>query len=729
MVSLPLPQNEADRFWVDHAPSGTVPVAWWRRHKQPRRVIVYTLHDKAAPDSLGVTESAGPPAEPSTAWRVERRTTFEQLDFEPPPFDDIDSLRGIPPEHCTTIESEIALTWGGVELRMQIGATGPGGEGRYHWQSVQIDPLWENAAAQAVRIGGIIYNSDTYLWADLYLVLFANGVADVAAHFVNTKLHIEGYDFHGLPMIRFYGPAVAPIEARLPVDGHYLTMGGLQLNTTDASILMSKDHPGLILPDDDGVMWLPFSGTSHWQLPDLGPDEWKPGFARTVRFQLSLSQAAARIARYRVPSWWYAQCGETGPGRLLPVHGRFARGSEKIVDVMREHKMVRGRFDGGSGNFMNDGDAGIGLMRNYYHTGRPELLTDAINYCYYWADLAVDHNDFTVHQSLGGWPWKTCAYSKFRDVLTGYLETGDPYLLDTTEMCAESYWQWFRSNWPRGSIGRDSFSIGAWAMMWQYFDSEHARDRCDEFVRMITTVVRSRGNVGGQMGGGPHPGYHPSLYMTGVAISNLLDIAVAQVQKSVKPAHTLEPVRQLCDHFIRDDVELYPSALGRGGRRTLPYGDWGVLACRIYPLLARLQGHDDARTQAGMRECYDMYGKRFTNNHIDGRPGQAMYLPIEHDALMLGAYWTEQGVRIEPIGPIDQWPTEQTVDTPAGPLKIMIERLDESLMFRFESPALFDVEVGYGDWAGQTTSTGSLHLAPTGPAPLLYEMLPLGGVA
>src|SRR5687767_9214569 len=129
-----------------------------------------------------------------------------------------------------------------------------------------------------------------------------------------------------------------------------------------------------------------------------------------------------------------------------------------------------------------------------------------------------------------GWPWKTCAYSKLRDVLFGYLETGDPYLKDTAEMAAEAYWVWFRTNWPRSTIGRDSFEVGAWALLWRFLGTEHARERTEELVRMVRVVLDSRGTIGGQMGGGPHPGYLPSLYMTGVAMSSLLDVAEAEAE-------------------------------------------------------------------------------------------------------------------------------------------------------------------------------------------------------
>ena len=264
VISLPLPEESASCLRIDHALVGAVPVGWWRRHKVPRRVMAYALFERGVPETLRLTQTPPPAAAPSRAWTVERRTTFERLHYMRDPFHyrRIDYQRGFPAESCTTVESEVLLNFAGQKcLRLRIGATRPGGGGAYDWQNVQIDPLWENPVAQAFRIGGIIYNSDTFLWADLYLVLFSNGVADVAAHFVNTKLHVDGLDFRGLPMIWFGGDFVRPLDADLTSAEHDLDLGGLKLNVADAAILMSEKHPGRIRPDGDQVVWYPFSRT------------------------------------------------------------------------------------------------------------------------------------------------------------------------------------------------------------------------------------------------------------------------------------------------------------------------------------------------------------------------------------------------------------------------------------------------------------------------------------
>ena len=733
MISLPLPKESGSRLRIDHAHAGAVPVGWWRRHDVPRRVVAYVMDEAGVPETLRLTDGTPSASAPSKAWTVQSRVTVERLEFKAVKYNDVASLRGVPAEDCTSVESELLLGFGGQTLRFQAGATGPGGSGAYYWQNVQIDQLWENQVAQGVRVGGVIYNSDTYLWADVYLVLFANGVADVAVHFVNTKLHIDGYDFRGLPFIRFAGDLVEPTEVSIPADGCRFALGGLNLNLGDAEILTSDQYPGRIEPGEDGVIWRPFSRTFNPQVADAPEDEWAIGFARTVRFQLSLSEAPPLIARYRAPSWWYALCGEPWPWGYLPVHGRYDRLSELTADYIRG-LMVRGRFDAGSADHSNDGDAGVGMMESYYHTGRPEVFKDALDYCYYWADLSVDHRDFTVRQWAGGSPWKTCAYSKFRDVIFGYLETGDPYLLDVAEMCAESYWQWFRANWPRCTIGRDAFEVGAWALMWRFFDTEHARERCVEFVRMIRTVLQSRGTIGGQIGAGPHPGYHSSLYMTGVCMISLLDVAEAQAEKRfdkrfdwrfdwlTAPSEAegaAQPIINdipellhcLSAHYMREDIEVFPSNFGCAGPWSAgQHSVWIAMGCRIYPELARLSDPQQETTQAGMRRCVEKAIMPLEEWGKPKRVGGYLISPIYHDALVLGARWTGEGVRLEPVGTPDLCPPEQVVFTPLGDLKVTVEQRGQTLLFRFDADAEFPVEVSYGGVLGRSSSRQTLEV-------------------
>jgi len=711
MISLPLPRAIASTLHIDHPAAAMHGVAWWERDTLPRRALAFVLDDAGVPETLKVTTAPGAERAPAPSrWGVSTRITKEKLDYTPHKFADIPSLRGVPAEECTTVEFELELAYGGWTFVLQMGATEKDGvTGPHYWQNVQIDRLWQNDVVEAVRVGGVIYNGDTYLWADLYLLLFANGVAHAAVHFNTTKLHIEGYDFQGLPVIRMAGSDLQPVSATLPADGLRFNLGGVQLNLADAASLCSAEHPGTLEPVGNELFYRPFDRIFNPQLAESGPLEWAAGSGRTVRFQFSLSEAAPVIARYSAPSWWYTQAGEPWPGGFLPVHGRYDAAADVMTEQIRTEWMKRGQFDAGSGEMANDGFAGSGMLRDYYLTGRPEVFADALDYCYFWADWAVDHRDYTVHQWIGGWWWKTCAYTKFRDVLMGYLETGDPYLQDTAENCAEAYWMWFRQNWPRCTIGRDSFEVSGWAWLWRFFRTEHARDRTRELVRMLRTVLETRGVIGGQMGGGPHPGYLSSLYMTGVCMISLLETAEAEQEDgNTEQIEALLPLLHRAHvQFNREDVELFPSSYQPDKKDWHAYkgGCWTLLASRIYPELIRLQGSEDDDTQLGL-------SRSVAENHSpaeiakSNRPGDALLQSVFHDAFMLGARATEEGITLNPIGTPELWPPQWTVATPFGELTITVD--GGSLQMQAEAD--FPVTVEYAGKTVTMRSNGTVAL-------------------
>ena len=175
-------------------------------------------------------------------------------------------------------------------------------------------------------------------------------------------------------------------------------------------------------------------------------------------------------------------------------------------------------------------------------------------------------------------------------------ETGDPYLYDALEQCAERYYGWFRANWPRCAIGRDAFEFSGWAAIWRFFDSDHARERSCELLRMSASVIEARGVTGGQMGAGPHPGFHPALYMTGVCLSAMLDVLEAGIEKGMAPDATLLPILQaMSDYYLRDDVGWLPCALHntRVTWGAFTRQAWIAHALHIYPALSRLYGERD----------------------------------------------------------------------------------------------------------------------------------------
>ena len=708
VISLPLPREGANELRVDHGTVGVQPVGWWERDVTPRRVMACVVGQEGVPETLKLKRGEREAGAASTAWKVEYHTTFERLHFERVPAWEYDTLRGFPADKSTLVEGEVRLSYGNRTVSLQFGATGPdegsGGPGAvYYWQNVQIDRLWSNEAVQAVRVGGVIYNSDTFLCADVYLLLFSNGVAQVSSHFVNTRLAIDGYEFIGLPVIRFSGDVgKTAAELALPADGMRHRLGGVDMNLGPSGHLCSEREPGRLVVREDEVLWYPVHRAFFPRQREPDSKRWIKGMARTVDFTMSLSEAAAVVTRYRAPGWWYAACGEFWPWDYLPVVGPSSVRADRGMREMAKG-LVRGRFDAGRGD--DDGGFGEGLMRLAYRSGDPAVFDAALMYCVYWTDLMLDHDDHTAHQ-LVGWPYKTAAYTKFRDVVFAWLETGDPYYLDNAEMTAEGYWAWHRSNWPRNTIGRDNYSLGGWALLWKYMDTQHARDRVLEMVRMNRVVYENRGTFGGQMGAGPHSGYHDSLFLTGVAMEALLDVAEVMVERG--DAEGVEGITEMIagvtPHFMSDDREYYPSEHGKQDQRSKWVQSfifsWRLKTMRIYAEMARLRGSDGPMTHQALAKAWDHeagWGGRDTTRYL---------APSWADALLLGARRVGDGVALNPIGSPEFWPAHRTVATPFGDLTVTLTRKAGRATLSFSSDRTFPVTVRYGDVHTTTTSNG-----------------------
>ncbi len=710
LVSLPIPKGQSG-LRPDFGQVAGQSVAWWKRHEEARRQLFFMVAEsgKPLPETVKLTQNSAGTKEVLKAWSLEARITKEQLEFVPRSFYSVAALRAVPYHETTHVEYEVVVKFKGQEIKLQAAATGTDGKtGPYVWQNVCVDDMGGNSVCQFFRLGGVIYNSDTYLWADVYLQLFSNGVANVYWHFFNTKLHIEGYDFQGLPVIRITGNDVKPQDQTLPAAGPMHDLGGIKLNFTDALSMCSEQYPAQLRAVPGGVEYVPFSRTFNPQLPDAPEFEWAPGMGRTVRFQFSLSEAAPVIARYTVPSWLYAQANEPWIGGYLPVLADGAAIAQGVIDHI-DASMTKGRFDAGTAGLGNDGFVGTGLLRNAQVRNSPELMARGIDYAYYWADIAVDHRDFSVHQWIGGWPWKTCAYSKHRDLLIGYMETGDPYLLESFENCEEQYWMWFRTNWPRNSVGRDGFEVTAWCWHWRFLDTERAKERAREFARMITTVLKTRGVIGGQMGAGPHPGFHSSLYMTGVVMVSILELLDAHLEKGMESDPLVRELvglfGQLHTHFNRNDVEMFPSNRVKGAKIENQWKivHWANLGLRIYSGLGRYLGWSGENLDLGLLRSMHPELVKGGDRGKEGRPGDGFVNPLYYDALLMGARVEGAGVRLEPIGKAERWSDKAVVHTPFGELTVTKEAggLVLSSVEKFPVSLVLNGKVQKGDSQGR----------------------------
>jgi hypothetical protein len=321
-----------------------------------------------------------------------------------------------------------------------------------------------------------------WLFCEVYALLFANGVVHVTARHVNNKLYDYGRDVPGEPMIAFR----CGFDGQMALQGEpvEVDLGGATLSTEECATLASPEKPGSLTGDGDVTVFEPYEAVEitldgfgrRCDVPthvcEAHEGIMPRGTARTVRFTLSLGDAPPRVERYTVPWWWYGLCAELVPDSVLPVRDE----RDPIVDTAVEwlnQCQLRGFFNDGSvprggSHYYEDGRAResgwegetpYNHIRSFYRDPTPEHWQCALRDLYNCADIAVDHASFAFR--MHGYDFGAISITMNRTVglLQGYLETGDPYLLETAENVAMCSAAMDRSNWPRRSYGRDAMWI------------------------------------------------------------------------------------------------------------------------------------------------------------------------------------------------------------------------------------------------------------------------------
>jgi hypothetical protein len=219
------------------------------------------------------------------------------------------------------------------------------------------------------------------------------------------------------------------------------------------------------------------------------------------------------------------------------------------------------------------------------------------------------------------------------------------------------------------------------------------------------------------MGAGPHPGWHASLYLTGVAMVSLVESLEAEEEDGGTTDSFLAPLEILHGHFIRDDVELFPVSLGKSSRVTWTTGQaavWSLFGLHLYAGLGRRFGFGRPAVRAGfamLRPClaFDMreWGR-------SGRAGDQHLHPRVHDALMMDARVAEdgQGVDLAPAfgATTLPWPDTQTVETPWGALVVRAVEADGGVKLALDAPADFRVRIKTAAETVETRSRAEIRL-------------------
>ncbi len=599
IVSLPIPGDADYAVAVRGARSQSVPVGFWPRSekapggpKRPRRSLVFFENGPGTRPVVDIEPEETGTEFGDTGWRVEVRTLEEINRHSDEQF-----------WHYCKRTSEVRLTCGSREVGLTLGISNE--FGLHRWQYVRAQKLWGGPLVDAYRIGGHIYTGDespltikklheigdiitcpdNTVSASIYLLVFANGTAQVTGHWINGRIYGAVGDQNGVPVVEMHGD--------------------VRLNLEPASHLRSDEQTkALTRTEDGGTLWQPVENTliTIRYLPKDGgveeitipasADGLVQGTARSVTWLMGVGDQEPSIGRFAAPPDWYAACCDLAPFPLQLQDGDFERLGRICAETLLRNSVSGSFTSGGVWRYLDeygkgvtelsmDGNETRSLFLRAYRDSNPRFYDLAMRSAYFIADIAVDHSRDIIHYhgDLPTWRTYSLIYQRFSGLVHGYIETGDYYLLETAEAIARNYMSLHMQNWPREGIGRDADPLNGFLLLWDYTGDETYFEFAREFAHDVTLVIGEDGGwlcgagVGPQMGCNALPG---TAWNGGHLLNGFTEFVMRE--PSV-PREWLETARRALRHLY-DLLEqkhngFHPASSGFLGRIH-----W-YLACRL----------------------------------------------------------------------------------------------------------------------------------------------------
>lgn len=597
---MPIPGDDLYSVTVDGCSSQSVPVGFWPRSEQtpggpkrPRRMLVFFQSTAAQPPVVRLTRTGMvEQSEIASPWLVEVVA-----------LEDVFRHRDEHYWHYLKRPCEIELGFGHRRASFSLAIRNE--FGLHLWQFVQAQKLWGGPLVEAWRIGGHIYTGDesplpmsrlndvsdilaypdNTIAASVYLLLFANGTAQVTAHWINGRIYGAVGDQKGVPVVVFNGSAV------------------LDLSASDH--LSSPAHPASFEESGGRSIWKPFEDTrivirhepagDETTVTDIEVDGSAEGLvqgaARSVTWHMGLGDAAPSVGRYIAPPEWYARCCEFAPFPIELADGEFEKLGRICAEALLRNS-VSGRFtSGGIYRYLDqyglgcyelsmDANEARSLFLRAYRDSDPRFYDIALRNSYFMADIATDHSRDVIHYHNDSPDWRTFSliYQRFSGMVIGYVETGDFYLLETAQAVARNYMSHHLQNWPRQGIGRDADPLNGFAMLWDYTGREEYFEFAREFAHHVALTIDKDGNylsgagVGPQMGCNALPG---TPWNGGHLLNAFTEYAMRDPDV---PAQWIESAGRALRHIydmLEEQGGFAPAASGFVGRTH-----W-YLACRL----------------------------------------------------------------------------------------------------------------------------------------------------
>lgn len=533
ITSLPWPRAAARAVSLAGRPTYAKPLGQWPGEPEgtPRRLLLAADAGNASPAELGV----GPAAAPESA----------------PPAAEAELFARCQEEGFMWERHLLRLSWGGRSVGLAMGLRH--GDEVHWWESCRLVVLEETPECRVVEMGGAIprllfgaeelrkypgysnpfLHSHNWLNGHIFARLHANGVCEVYAHHVNSRFFDEGQDLEDVvPVlgIRCEGADedVEPLRGPWTGERPAISLGGVRFDLSEPARLATPGQPGHVDFVDGFVVWQPYEGVEVYSgawAREVSGDPFlyhstqrlfPRGMARTLRFSLSLSDRSPRVARYLAPAWWYGACEEFLPEPLLPVSNAYDETLDSCREYVRTYQVQRG-FDAGAlprgGNPHPapkdrgrseagwEGEAPYGQLLLAWRSGDGQEYNDALRSAYHFTDVAVDHAAKMVRMHGYGPRAYAPPMNRVLAPIAAYLETGDPYLIETAQAVVDNA-HWIQKNsWPRNGVGRDAKYVRSAVMLYRYLADEHYRRIAHEGAMMVALSQRANGSFGDQAGG------------------------------------------------------------------------------------------------------------------------------------------------------------------------------------------------------------------------------------
>lgn len=594
-LSLPLPRDcNAANYSLEGHTGCSIGLGRWpdAPADNHRRALVIADSGGAAPESVRIAEQA-----------------HESSSLKCPEVA-MDRFRRSPDRFFVWEQHALRVTWGTASIQLAMGLR-RGGEVHW-WEACRLVTLDSNPDCKTVEMGGAIpvdeYGNDVlvehpsythpylhkhnWLNGHLYARLHANGVCEIFAHHINSKFVDDGASFDDVvPVIglRVDGQSPEEFSALGAWDGTTpeFKWGNASFDLSEAAPLATPAQPGRLDAEDGFLVWQPYEGvelysgrymhttTGQSYICRAADKHFPRGMSRTIRFRVSLnSERSPRMARYLAPAWWYGVCEDFWVKPYLPVSDEFEKLNKGYARCGNEY-VRRGGFEDGSiprGMSFNggpdhpepgwEGEAPYGMLLYAWRSGDPETYDTAMRASWYITDVIVDHAAMQLRMHGYGPNAFAVPGNRVLASIGAWLETGDPYLIDTARSVVHTTHSIEKNSWPRLAVGRDACYLRSAVMLHRYLGTDCYLEIAREGIRHVIESQREDGSFGDQGGGArihQFSSYVAKPWMAFMAVGGVLDYLELYPDDD---ADAVACVRRLADWLMR---ERYAHADGYTG--------------------------------------------------------------------------------------------------------------------------------------------------------------------